>query len=172
MDWLDSFLYLVLISVIAFPLGRMIPKRWVHYDRLPFCTSEWEEDGKIYNRLGIRKWQHKLLDMSRIMTKYMKRKELPEHFTGDDIRYLLDETCIAETVHGALCVLGMHCMRLWSGIGGIIFYILYVTLGQLPYIIIQRYNRPRLARLYQRMNRERSLQYEGADTQLQYGRRS
>ena len=172
MDWLDSFLYLVLISGIAFPLGRMIPKQWVHYDRFPFCASEWEEDGKTYNRLGIRKWQHNLLDMSRIMTKYMKRKELPENYTEADIRYLLDETCIAEAVHGALCVFGMHCMRLWSGIGGIVFYILYVTLGQLPYIIIQRYNRPRLARLYQRMNRERSLQYEGADTQLQYGRRS
>ncbi|MBQ7922197.1 MAG: glycosyl-4,4'-diaponeurosporenoate acyltransferase [Clostridia bacterium] len=172
MEWVDSFLYLVLISVIAFPLGRMLPKQWVNYDRFPFCTAEWEEDGKIYNRLGIRKWQHKLLDMSRIMTKYMKRKELPENYSEDDIRYLLDETCIAETVHAALCILGMHCMRLWSGIGGVIFYILYVTFGQLPYIMIQRYNRPRLARLYRRMNRERSHQYEGADTQLQYRRRS
>ena len=172
MDWLDSFLYLMLISGIAFPLGRMIPTRWVHYDRFPFCASEWEEDGKIYHRLGIRKWQHHLLDMSRIMTKYMKRKELPENYTEDDIRYLLDETCIAEAVHGALCVLGMHCMHLWSGIGGIVFYILYVTLGQMPYIIIQRYNRPRLARLYQRVKRKGSLHYESTDTQLQYGRRS
>lgn len=160
MDWLDSFLYLVFISIISFPLGRMIPKQWVHYDRFPFRAAAWEDGGKVYHCFGIRKWQHKMLDMSKIMTKCMKRKELPENCSEDDIRYLLDETCIAEFVHVVLCIFGIYCMHLWRGVGGIVFYILYITLGQFPYIMIQRYNRPRLARLYQRMNRERSQQYE------------
>lgn len=166
MDWLDSFIYLVFISAAAFPLGRMIPKQWLKYDRYPFCAFEWENDGKIYNRLRIRKWQDRLPDMSKLFPSVMKRKELQSGFTSDDLYLLLEETCVAELVHAALCVFGIHCMNLWSGIGGIVFYILYLTLFQLPYIMIQRYNRPRLARLYQRMNRERSQQYESVNTQL------
>lgn len=102
----------------------------------------------------------------------MKEKKLNDNFTAEDVRLLLDETCIAEIVHTLLCLAGFHCMKLWDGIGGIVFFILYITVCQLPYIFIQRYNRPRLARVYRRMAKERSTVYESADIELQYGRRS
>lgn len=169
---LDSLLYLIIISIAAFPLGRLIPKKYLHYDRYPFLAFEWEDSGKIYNRLGIRKWQNKVPDMSKIASSVMKPKMIKEHSTEQDIRYLLDETCVAELVHALQCVFGMYCMLLWRGAGGIIFSILYVVLCNMPFIMIQRYNRPRLARLYEKMKNERSQLYEGTDTELQYGRRS
>lgn len=169
MDWLNSFLYLVCISVAAFPIGRMIPKKWLHYDRYPFRSFAWEDNGKIYHRLHIRKWQNKLPDMSKIASGIMKPKTIPEHSSKDDIQYLLDETCVAELVHVLECIFGMRCMALWQGAGGIIFFILYVILCNLPYILIQRYNRPRLAHLYQHMNRERREPYESVNTELQHG---
>ncbi|MBQ8642820.1 MAG: hypothetical protein IJ480_11460 [Clostridia bacterium] len=171
MAWLDSFLYLVFISIIAFPIGRMIPKHWIKYNRFPFTAYEWEDDGRIYNKIGIRKWMNKVPDMSRIMKKCMKRKELPSDFTDNDLRYLLDETCIAELIHGLLCAAGLHCMDYWPGTGGAIFSILYIA-GNLLFVLIQRHNRPKLVRVYERMCRERSVVHEGTDPQLQYGGRT
>ena len=172
MEWFDSFLFLCFISILAFPLVRMIPKDWVHYNQFPFCPFSWEDDGQIYHRLEIRKWQNKLPDMSKLGLGNLKPKKLKNNASEDDIRLLLDETCIAELIHTLLCFAGIHCIHLWEGTGGIVFYILYVTIFQLPYICIQRYNRPRLARVYRRMTKERSTVYESADIKLQYGRRS
>jgi len=155
MDWFHSFFYLVCISILAFPIGRMIPKHWLRWDRKPYLPFAWEEEGKIYLRFGIRKWMHKLPDMSKIMTKYMKRKELPALYTEDDVRYLLEETCIAEFVHTMLCLFGTYCIRLWNDIGGAAFCNLYIFVFNLPYIMIQRYNRPRLVRLYKRLQKEK-----------------
>lgn len=171
MAWFDSFLYLVFISIVAFPIGRMIPKQWIKYDCFPFAAYEWEDDGRIYNKIGIRKWMNKVPDMSRIMKKYMKRKELPRGFGGEDIRYLLDETCIAELIHSLLCINGLHCMDYWPGMGGTVFAVLYLV-GNLLFVFIQRYNRPKLVRVYEQICRERRVVCESIDPQLQYGRRT
>lgn len=159
MDWFHSFFYLCCISILAFPIGRMLPKRWFRYDAFPFRAFSWEKDGKCYHALSVRQWMHQVPDMSRIVTgcMYLKRKELPKNYTEEDVRWLLDETCVAETVHFLLCVAGMHCMELWQGIGGVIFWVLYVVLCNLPYIVIQRYNRPKLTRLYERVRQEQAL---------------
>lgn len=153
MDWFHSFFYLCGISIVAFPIGRMLPKRWFRYDAFPFRAFDWEKNGKCYHALSVRQWMHQVPDMSRIVTgcMHLKRKELPKNYTEEDVRWLLDETCVAETVHFLLCVAGMHCMELWQGVGGVIFWVLYVVLCNLPYMVIQRYNRPKLARLYERL---------------------
>ena len=78
------------------------------------------------------------------------RKELPKGFGGEEVRYLLDETCIAELIHGLLCVAGLHCMDYWPGAGGMIFAVLYLV-GNLLFVCIQRHNRPRLVRVYERI---------------------
>ena len=59
---------------------------------------------------------------------------------------MIQETCIAELVHGVLCIAGLYCFQIWPGTGGLLIAALNV-LGNLPYIIIQRFNRPRLVRL-------------------------
>lgn len=41
----------------------------------------------------------------------------------------------------------MHCVCRGAGRGGVIAVAVYILLGNIPYIIIQRYNRPRLMRL-------------------------
>ena len=96
---------------------------------------------------------NKVPDMSRIMKKFMKRKELPKGFGGEEVRYLLDETCIAELIHSLLCVAGLHCTDYWPGAGGVIFALLYFV-GNLLFVFIQRHNRPRLVRVYERIRKD------------------
>ena len=64
---------------------------------------------------------------------------------------MIRETCTAELVHNLLNIAGLWLLNLWSGLGGIIMYLVYFLLGNLPFIIVQRYNRPRLKVLLNRL---------------------
>ena len=59
----------------------------------------------------------------------------------------MQETCVAELVHDILAILTFGCVWIWPG-WGLWLSIAYVLIGHLPYIVIQRYNRPRLARMH------------------------
>ena len=50
-------------------------------------------------------------------------------------------------MHTASCLLGLAFLWLWPGWGGAAMLTVWVLLANLPFILIQRYNRPRLVRL-------------------------
>ena len=60
---------------------------------------------------------------------------------------MIQETCVAELTHVLLSVCGLYALRLWPGAGGVLITAVYILFGNVPFIIIQRYNRPRLQRL-------------------------
>lgn len=140
--------YAVVLALLAHPLGQALPARF-HPERAPFRPWKWEKNGRIYAGLGIDKWKKLVPDMSRIFPDMVK-KELPAEsgaVTGAQAERLVQETCRAEVVHGVSCLLGLAFLRLWPGWGGGIVLAVWVLLANLPFILIQRYNRPRLVRL-------------------------
>lgn len=88
--------------------------------------------------------------MSRLFKKIMPAKNLSGKVDEKRLIVMIRETCAAELTHFLLCITGLFCLYIWQGLGGAIVYAVYVLLGNLPFIIIQRYNRPRLLRLYMR----------------------
>ena len=46
-------------------------------------------------------------------------------------------------------------LKIWPGAGGVLITVIYIVLGNLPFIIIQRYNRPRLQKLLMMQQRKR-----------------
>ena len=64
---------------------------------------------------------------------------------------MIQETCVAEFIHAANCIAGLYCLKLYPGTGGIIISFLYAFIFNMPYILIQRYNRPRLIALNKRL---------------------
>ncbi len=64
---------------------------------------------------------------------------------------MIRETCTAEAVHSLLNVAGLWLLNLWEGLGGVLMYLIYVIVGNLPFILVQRYNRPRLKVLLSRL---------------------
>lgn len=159
MKFWKCFWFLIITGVISFFVGRLLPKKWFRADLFPYRSFRFEQDGRIYDKLKVRKWQSKLLDMSKILPFMMPAKNL----SGDYKKRLprmLQETCVAELIHTLNCFVGLYCLKLYPGVGGVIVWLLYITLFNLPFIIIQRYNRPRLMRLakrvYQNENTERS----------------
>lgn len=150
MKFWSCFCYLVAISIISFFLGRVLPKRWFRADRFPYRAYRFENGGRIYDKLRIRKWQNKVPDMSKILPKIMPAKDLSGDYKSRLPR-MLQETCVAELIHSLNCFAGFYCLKLYPGVGGIIILFLYTVLFNLPFIVIQRYNRPRLLKIANRI---------------------
>ena len=142
-------IYGAICSLTVLIVGLLLPRRWFNPDSVLFAERKWENGGKVYNKLHINKWKSKLPDMSKYIAG-MIAKRLQGKENADDIRLLISETCVAEVAHLALMALSLGMIVVWQDIGGVICWVCYAV-GNVPYIIIQRYNRPRLVRMMKRM---------------------
>jgi len=145
MGFWECIKYLAAVGIIGFIVGRILPKKWFHHDKFPYMLYRFEREGRVYEKLRIKSWHRKLPDMRRILPKLMPPKKLAFneiHRLPEMIR----ETCVAELIHKLLCFAGLHCISIWHGGGGTLLAVINI-LGNLPFILVQRYNRPRLVRL-------------------------
>ena len=160
-------LYLALLGVLCFPFGRLLARHDFQADRPPFQSQPFEQNGKIYEKLGIRKWQNRVPDVSKVMPNIVPRKAMEKNLSFTGLYRMVQETCVAETTHVLLCIAGIALLWIWPGAGGIVLFILYVLLGNIPFILIQRYNRPRLQRLLLAAERRERRIHESSDPQQQ-----
>ena len=68
-------------------------------------------------------------------------------------RKLVQETCVAECVHWALTLLSAGIFFLWRSGWAALLWLVYNVLGNVSFIVIQRYNRPRLQKLAEKTRR-------------------
>ena len=108
-----------------------------------------EKNGKIYDRLHIRAWKDFMPDMSRVM-KDMVPKRVGIAPTSEKMWILVRETCRAELVHWGLCLLSPVIFFFWWNLIGVLLSLL-VIFCNLPFILIQRYNRPAFVSLARRL---------------------
>ena len=153
---LKCILFLASISIIGFISGRMLASFRFNASAFPFRLFEFERSGKLYDNLHIKKWQNRLPDMSRIFVRLMPAKYLSE-CTDSKLSAMINETCIAELTHIILALAGFLCIVICRGAFSVICSVLYF-IGNIPFIIIQRYNRPRLIRLQQKAMQGREKQ--------------
>ena len=148
-----SILYVLFCGILSHFVGESLPRRWFSPHRFPFASWRWERGGRIYDCLHIRQWKDRVPDMSRIC-KRMVPKRFADFPTAEAVDRLILETCVAEAVHGALCLLAPVILLFWkNGVG--VALTLLVVLCNLPFIMIQRYNRPSLLALRRRLERRK-----------------
>ena len=152
----NCLIYIVAIGVAGFTLGRALPKGWFRYDAPPFRELPFEDGGRFYRRLGIHRWHKLLPDMSRILPSTMPAKRITAHLTVAQAEVMVQETCIAEFIHLFLSLAGLYLPFLWPGWGGLLAFLVYFVVGNLPFILIQRFNRPKLMALQARLVRRAS----------------
>ena len=151
---LDFFLIAAGLGALAFFGGEKLPRRWFRPDAFPYRQAAWEQNGAAYEKLGIRVWKDIFPDMSRFAPRTFRKKaglsRDPEHVRG-----LILEMCSAEAVHWALIVCVTPLLA-WAvpGLLGAVIALCYV-LGNLLFVIIQRYNRPRLVAIQKRLEMRR-----------------
>ena len=140
------------LGVPAFFLGEKLPRSMFDPNRFPFKSYAWEKEGKIYEKIGIQWWKTHTPDMSKYIRRaFPKQGNMlrdPNH-----LRKLVQETCSAEFVHWVLILLSPVFAVLMDELG-VLSMILYI-IGNLVSIIIQRYNRPRVQKIIQRIERRK-----------------
>lgn len=164
MGFVNCILYMGFLGIISYPVGRWISRSDPNPDRFPYKEHSWELGGKIYEKLHIKSWQSRIPDISKYLGRWMPQKKLKVGFTAETVRTMIRETCTAELVHSLLNIAGLWLLNLWNGIGGIIMYLIYFVLGNLPFILVQRYNRPRLKVLLNRLElKEAAIEVKAVD---------
>ena len=146
-----------IIGILAHILGEKLPRAKFDPEKFPYAPYAWEKDGKAYEKLGIAKWKDKMPDKSKFTFAQNKtvRKSVGGDVSGAHFELLARETCVAEAVHWALivCVTPLLACAV-PGLSGAVIALCYV-LGNLLFVIIQRYNRPRLVAIQKRLEMRR-----------------
>lgn len=137
------------VSIVM--IGNKISDKHFDPNRFWLKTRRWEENGDFYKRVfRIHKWKHLLPDGAKTHASGFQKK----HLHALDPVYLqkfIAETGRAEIFHW-LQIVPFWIFALWSP-----FFVIWVMLGyalivNLPCIIAQRYNRPRLVHMYNYLN--------------------
>ncbi len=146
----DSPLLLVLLNsgswfLIMFITGAIIQKMAIRRFRergFLFRTREWEQHGAVYRRLGVKKWKELLPDGAGIFSDGFRKRHMDEYDEFYLKRFIL-ETCRAEMVHWVILA-ETPLFFLWNPFSAAPILIAFSLGINLPCIIVQRYNRPRL----------------------------
>lgn len=157
MKILLTLIYVTVVGQVCFWTGLFLPRGIFNENRFPFREFKWEKGGKVYDKLGIKKWKAKLPEMSRI-TSLIFPKKLKNNMTSEDFDRLVKESCIAELSHYVLCVCSMGIYYIWRGKIGTFLALVYGVLCNATYVIIQRYNRPHFVAVRDKMRQREERQ--------------
>jgi glycosyl-4,4'-diaponeurosporenoate acyltransferase len=123
------------------------------YERNKWFFKEYPFEKRLYKKIHLVKWKDKLPELGRMMN--FEKKHLKKQVSLKYIDKFILETYYAEFGHLAIAILGFLCILVnpseyirMALICSVINFII-----QIPFCLIQRYNRPRLVRLKSRLNK-------------------
>ena len=129
----------------------LLPDSLYDPKRLLWRTYAWERDGLFYERVfHIKHWKHLLPDGGGVWKSHAYHKRTLSDYSEANLRRFLIESARGELTHW-LGILPFWVFGLFTPPGVIWIMLVYALLINLPCIIAQRYNRPRILRLMQRL---------------------
>lgn len=162
LDFMVNFIFNALVALVigvaSAVLGNFIPRGPLDCERIPFRPFRWERDGAAYDLFQIEKWKDKLPDIS-VYVKSVFPKHVEPNLARKRTYYarFAKETCVSEIVHVALILVSpVYLLVNWNEAWGIAAMVIDIVVN-IPFIMVQRYNRPRLMRIARRVR----LQNEG-----------
>lgn len=155
-----SLFWLIIVNSIAWFFFHMsislllmrIPD--THYEKWEECYKpfKWEKNGEIWQDLfRVKQWKDILPEGSSIIKNAYNKKSLSD-ISANTLKKFIIEVRRAEQTHW-VSMLPAPLFFFWNPIWAGWLMILYALLANLPFILIQRYNRPRLERIYKRKKR-------------------
>lgn len=153
-EWTIGLFFIIwpLLQFAAFAASSPLFDRYLSAQSRLFQPLKWEHDGAIYNKLfKIRRWKGYLPDGGRIVKKDFNKKTL-QSFSKPHLERFLQESCRAELSHW-FAITPFWVFGLFAPPKAIFFMLIYALSVNLPCIMAQRYNRPRIARLLVKMGR-------------------
>ncbi|WP_110111935.1 glycosyl-4,4'-diaponeurosporenoate acyltransferase [Bacillus sp. CGMCC 1.16541] len=105
----------------------------------------WERDGKCYEKIWIKRWKDKLPEAGGLYRKGFQKRTLKKYESSYLYRFLL-ETKRGELTHW-LSIPPAFLFFLWNHPTVGVIMLVYGIIVNLPFIVVQRYNRIRLTKL-------------------------
>lgn len=138
----DIFAWAFFHLVISF-LCLKLPSSSFLKDSVWFRIFPWEQSGKLWQRLFyVKTWKGRLIDGTVILRSGYAKKRLHGTRMNDLIGFAA-ETKRAELTHW-LSIVPAPLFFIWNPVWVGWIMILYAALFNLPFIIVQRYNRGRI----------------------------
>lgn len=144
---LSYFIVWPLLQIAVAVISNRIGDRHFSPESFWLRTRKWEKGGEFYKRVfKVHKWKRLLPDGARVHKKGFRKKSLNSH-DPEYLKAFIAETGRAETIHW-LQIAPFWIFGLWSPPIVIWLMLGYALIVNTPCIIAQRYNRPRLIRVY------------------------
>lgn len=126
-------------------LAYRLPLAWL--DKIPWvCRSyRWERGGRVYQRLHIGAWKERLPEAGGLFPGGFSKRRL-QTTSPAYLQRFAREVCRAECSHWLTWGLALTFFA-WNPWPIGVVMVIYGGLSNLPFILVQRYNRARLARL-------------------------
>jgi len=136
------------IHFVAGYLAARRPRSFFQPGRGLYRLLKFEASGRIYERFGVRVWKDWLPDFGDFFKPGFPKKKLKAR-SREYLETFYVETCRAEFAHW-LTMAGAPVFLLWNEWWVELIMVGYALAVNLPCIIVQRYNRARLARLLEK----------------------
>ncbi|MFW6361115.1 MAG: glycosyl-4,4'-diaponeurosporenoate acyltransferase [Spirochaetota bacterium] len=128
-------------------LIQKLPLRRFREDSFLFRIRQWERNGRIYQLLGIKRWKELLPDGAGLYQDGFRKKRLDLHAVDElYLKRFILETCRAELVHWVIIGL-IPLFFIWNPLEVAAWMIPFGLAVNLPCLITQRFNRPRLKKI-------------------------
>jgi glycosyl-4,4'-diaponeurosporenoate acyltransferase len=139
------FVWAVIQMLVSY-ICLKIPNRYFIPSKFPYASFGFEQEGAIYRRwFGVHRWKKYLPDGGALMGVEFRKKNL-EHVTHANLHRFLIESCRAEMSH-LLAILPFWVFGFIAPPEVIWIMLIYAVAINLPCVIAQRYNRPRIQTL-------------------------
>lgn len=148
-------IWLIIINALAWfcihmgvsALFRKVPDEYYEKESRWFEAFSWEDEGRIWQKLfKVKEWKDLVPEASSFVEGTYSKESL-QNTEPETIKKFITETKRGEQVHW-FTMLPAPLFFLFNPPWAGWIIIAYALIANLPFIIIQRYNRPRLKRLY------------------------
>lgn len=120
-----------------------LPDRFYNYKTGIYKERRWEKSGKFYQAVfKVKRWKKHIPELADFI-KFIFPKKFIKEFTDEFLSKYLLESCKAEFVHWCN-IFSSTIFLIYEGLSAFTYMFIIAILLNTPFIIIQRYNRPRI----------------------------
>lgn len=134
-------------------LFMKVPEAYYEKESAWYKPFRWERNGVIWQDVfHVRAWKGHLPDASSFIDSAYDKRQISE-VNAETLNKFIIETKRAEQSHWVQ-MLPAPLFFLWNPVWAGWLMIAYAFFMNIPFIIVQRYNRPRLERIYTRKQKQ------------------
>jgi hypothetical protein len=138
-----NILMLILFSSIITFISLKLPDRFYYYKTWLYHCRKWEKGGEFYSKvLKVNIWKSHIPELSDFIKSVFPKKHI-KVYNKEYLLLYLKESCKAELTHWGIILCSLLFI-LWNDFFGSVAMIALTSIINLPFIVIQRYNRPRI----------------------------